>query len=130
MHGIKFFDIDISRSYLKYVPYYNLNTFKGQDLKLFFTLNLMYYLNVKFRKIIFLLVRPHLKTTTQKERRVVFFFEKQNTSSINTRPKPVEHGYVFSMAVGTIWEGLKLVLFFVGGSKVDWGGGGAGSFLK
>ena len=30
----------------------------------------------------------------------------------NTRPKPVEHGYVFSMAGGTIGEWLKLVPFF------------------
>ena len=43
-----------------------------------------------------------------------------------TRPKPVEHGYLFSMAVGTIGEWLKLVPFIV----VDYeaGGGGAGSF--
>ena len=31
-----------------------------------------------------------------------------------TRPKPVDHGYVFSMAVGTIWEWLKLVPFLLG----------------
>ena len=41
-----------------------------------------------------------------------------------TRPKPVEHGYVFSMAVGTIGEWLKLVPFFVRGRTVDSGGGG------
>ena len=29
-----------------------------------------------------------------------------------TRPKPVDHGYVFSMAVGTIGEWLKLFPFF------------------
>ena len=29
-----------------------------------------------------------------------------------TRPKPVEHGYVFSMAVGAIGEWLKLAPFF------------------
>ena len=29
-----------------------------------------------------------------------------------TSPKPVEHGYVFSMAVGTIEEWLKLIPFF------------------
>ena len=39
---------------------------------------------------------------------------------MTTRPKPVEHGYVFSMAVGTIWEWLKLGPF----RTVDWGGGG------
>ena len=32
----------------------------------------------------------------------------------NTRPKPVDHGYVFSMAVGTIGEWLKLVPFLLG----------------
>ena len=42
--------------------------------------------------------------------------------SNDTRPKPVEHGYVFSMAVGTIGEWLKLVPFFVRGRTVDWGG--------
>ena len=42
---------------------------------------------------------------------------------------PVEHGYVFSMAVSTIGEWLKLVPFFVRGRTVDWGGG-AGSFLR
>ena len=43
-----------------------------------------------------------------------------------TRPKPVEHDYVFSMAVGTIWEWLKLVPFFVKGRTVDSGEGGGG----
>ena len=39
-------------------------------------------------------------------------------------PKPVEHGYVFSMAVvGTIGEWLKLVSFFVRGRTVESGGG-------
>ena len=38
-------------------------------------------------------------------------------------------GYVFSMAVGTIGEWLKLVPFFVRGRTVDSKGGGAGSFL-
>ena len=53
-----------------------------------------------------------------------------NINTTTCRPKPVEHGYVFSMAVGTIWEGLKLALFFVKGRTVDSGGkgGGAGSF--
>ena len=41
-----------------------------------------------------------------------------------TRPKPVRHGYVFSMAVGTIGEWVKLVLFFVMGLPVDLGVGG------
>ena len=35
---------------------------------------------------------------------------------------------MFSMAVSTIWEWLKLVPFFVWGRTVDWGGGD-GSFL-
>ena len=49
---------------------------------------------------------------------------------IYTRPKYVGHGYVFSMAVGTIGEWLKLVPCFVRGRTVDSkGGGGAGSFL-
>ena len=43
-----------------------------------------------------------------------------------TRPKLVGHGYVFSMAVGTIGEWLKLVPFYVREQTVDWGGG----FLK
>ena len=38
------------------------------------------------------------------------------------------HGYVFSMAVGTIEEWLKVVLFIVRGRLVDSGGGGADSF--
>ena len=38
---------------------------------------------------------------------------------------------MFSMAVGTIGEWLKLVLSFVRGLTVDWGGGGGGlAFLK
>ena len=45
---------------------------------------------------------------------------------VGTRPKPVEHGYVFSMAVGIIGEWLKLVPFFVRGRTVDSGGGGGG----
>ena len=45
-----------------------------------------------------------------------------------TRPKPVEHGYVFSMAVGTNGEWLKLVPCFVRGRTVDSAGGG-GSYL-
>ena len=41
-----------------------------------------------------------------------------------TRPKPVEHGYVFSLAVIYIGEGLKLFRFFVRGRKAFLGGGG------
>ena len=52
-----------------------------------------------------------------------------NASSLlrlhETRPKPVEHGYVFSMAVGTIGEWLKLVPFFLLGD-VQWIRGGGG----
>ena len=40
-----------------------------------------------------------------------------------TRPKPVEHGYVFSMAVGTIGEWLKLVPFLLGDVQLIRGGG-------
>ena len=40
-----------------------------------------------------------------------------------TRPKPEEHGYVFSMSVGTIGEWLKLMVF-VRGRTVDSEGGG------
>ena len=41
------------------------------------------------------------------------------------------HGYVFSLAVGTIGEWLKLVPFFVRDRTVDSEGGrGRGSFLK
>ena len=46
----------------------------------------------------------------------------------NTRPKPVEHGYVFSMAVGTIWEWLKLVPFLLGDVQLIGGGGGLALF--
>ena len=35
---------------------------------------------------------------------------------------------MFSMAVGTIWEWLKLVPFFKGRTDDSEGGGGAGSF--
>ena len=51
-----------------------------------------------------------------------------NASSLlrlhETRPKPVEHGYVFSMAVGTIGEWLNWSSFFVRGRTVDSVGGG------
>ena len=48
---------------------------------------------------------------------------------IYTRPKPVEHGYVFSMAVGTIWERLKVVPFLLGDEDLILkGGGGGGGF--
>ena len=42
---------------------------------------------------------------------------------IYSRPKSVGHGYVFSMAVGTIGEWLKLVPCFVRGRTVDSEGG-------
>ena len=41
----------------------------------------------------------------------------------DTRSEPVEYGCVFSMAVGTIGEWLKLVPFFVRGRTVESGGG-------
>ena len=42
----------------------------------------------------------------------------------------MEHGYVFSMAVGTIGEWLKLVSFFVRGRTVDSEGGGGLAVFK
>ena len=47
-----------------------------------------------------------------------------------TRPKPVGHGYVFSMAVGTIGELLKLFLFFVKGHTIEFEGGVVAGILK
>ena len=46
-----------------------------------------------------------------------------------TRPKPVEHGYVFSMTVGTIGEWRKLVPFLLGDEQLIRGKGGASSFM-
>ena len=50
----------------------------------------------------------------------------------NTRPKPVEHGYLFSMAVGTIGDWLKLVPFLLWEEQLilRGGGGGGGEFFK
>ena len=47
-----------------------------------------------------------------------------------TRPKPVGHGYVLSMTVGTryYWGMVETGLFFVRGRTVDTEGGG--HFLK
>ena len=46
-----------------------------------------------------------------------------------TRPKPVGHGYVFSIAVGTIGEWLKLVSFLLEIEQlIQEGGGRAVSF--
>ena len=45
-----------------------------------------------------------------------------------TRPKPAGHGYVFSIAVGTIVEWLKVVSFSLGDVQLILRGGGAGSF--
>ena len=42
-----------------------------------------------------------------KERKAIFFD--------HTRPKPVGHGYVCSMAVGTTWEWMQLVPVFAKG---------------
>ena len=44
--------------------------------------------------------------------RLYFTYAVGNFS--DTRPKPVGHGYVFSMAVGTIGELFKLVPFLLG----------------
>ena len=40
------------------------------------------------------------------------------------------HGYVFSMAVGSIGGMVETGPFFVRGQTVDFEGGGGGSFLK
>ena len=48
-----------------------------------------------------------------------------------TRPKPVEHCYVFSMAVRTIRGYLKLVPFLLGDEQLIPGGGEGGwQFFK
>ena len=49
---------------------------------------------------------------------------------IKTRPKLVGHGYVFSLAVGTIGEWLKLFPFFVRGRTNDSEGEGWLAFFK
>ena len=41
-----------------------------------------------------------------------------------TTPKPVEHGFVFSMAVSTFGEWLKLVPFLLGDEQFILRGGG------
>ena len=43
---------------------------------------------------------------------------------VKTRPKPVGHGDVFSMAVGTIGEWLKLVPFLLGDEQLILRGAG------
>ena len=45
---------------------------------------------------------------------------------IRDRSPPVGHGYVFSMAVGTIGEWLKVVLFLLGDEQLILRGGGGG----
>ena len=47
-----------------------------------------------------------------------------------TRPKPVEHGYVFSMTVGTTGEWLKLVPFLLGDEQLILREGGGGTLKK
>ena len=49
---------------------------------------------------------------------------------LDTRPKPAGHGYVFSMAVGTIVEWLKVVSFLLGDEQLILRGGGRWQFLK
>ena len=57
--------------------------------------------------------------------------EKTKGLTGKTRPKPVGHGNVFSMAVSSILECLKLVPFFVRGRTVDSEGGrGCVGFFK
>ena len=46
-----------------------------------------------------------------------------------TRPKPMEHGYVFSMAVGSIGEWLNWSLFVLGDEQLILRGGGGGGFV-
>ena len=53
---------------------------------------------------------------------MVFFISKI------TRPKPVGHGYVFSMSMGTIGEWLKLVPFLLGDKLLVLRGGGVAVF--
>ena len=48
------------------------------------------------------------------------------TQTTNTKAKPVGHGYVFSMAVGTIGEWLKLVPFLLWEEQLILKGGGGG----
>ena len=47
-----------------------------------------------------------------------------------TRPKPVEHCYMFSMAVRTIRECLKLVPFLLGDEQLILKGGAGWQFFK
>ena len=54
----------------------------------------------------------------------MFWFEYREIYIFITRPKPV--GYVFSMAVGTIGEWLKVVPFLLGDEQLILGGGGRG----
>ena len=73
-------------------------------------------------------------------RRTVNFFLDNNRKFTNlfpvaiiedlTRPNPVGHGYVFSMAVGTIWEWLKLAPFLLGDEQLILKGGGGWKFFK
>ena len=46
----------------------------------------------------------------------IFYFLQKKSPILfvgKTRPKPVGHGYFFSMPVGTIWEWSKVVFFFL-----------------
>ena len=47
-----------------------------------------------------------------------------------TRSKPVGHGYVFSMAVGTIGEWLKTVPFLLGDEQLILRGARGWEFFK
>ena len=61
---------------------------------------------------------------------MIFLSSRYSLQLHLTRPKPVGHGYVFSMAVGTMGEWLKLVLFLLGDEHLILRGMGAGSFIK
>ena len=54
--------------------------------------------------------------------------ESYITQTTNTKAKPVGHGFVFSMAVRTIGEWLKLVPFLLGEEQLILKGGGLAVF--
>ena len=59
--------------------------------------------------IVVFFLKPYMCTLERTDNVFRVLFEIDDT-----RPKPVEHGYVFNMAVGTIGEWLKLVPFLLG----------------
>ena len=81
--------------------------------------NLSYLVNRKLRILSFEGICQNLSYVVNKKLKI-FIFE-------DTRPKPVGHGYVFSMTFGTIGEWLKLVPFFEEEQLIQRGGGGVAS---